>query len=287
MHTPAERSDPKKQLRASGGETPSQYVLFPIFESHDKQTFEIVQDIAEGSGMALLVLDLLDSDSDRTKDARKVAGSLLNSKLDDDHNIEIKTLYKETTDPLESVITVARNHDTRLIVFDEHTPDSLVSPITADVPGRISDDVPCDVVTVEQIRDNEPASILVPISGGLHSPLGVVVAGAIARSVSAEMTLFFVSTPDQETDTAENHFESAHDRLPAGISVETRQVTNKEVVDAIVEESDQYDMTVIGEPDRSRLRRILFGSLTEEVSQEVTNTLLVCRRSSGQPFEFA
>ena len=118
-----------------------QCVLYPIFESHDHRTFEIARDIADGADATLLVLDLSSDDEEIADESRRVGSELLSNRLDDSHDLSIKTRFERTDDPASTVITVARNHDTGLLVFDEHAPESLVAPIAGDVTDRISDRV--------------------------------------------------------------------------------------------------------------------------------------------------
>jgi len=261
-----------------------QCVLYPIFESHDHRTFEIARDIADGADATLLVLDLSSDDEEIADESRRVGSELLSNRLDDSHDLSIKTRFERTDDPASTVITVARNHDTGLLVFDEHAPESLVAPIAGDVTDRISDRVAVDAITVERARSGPIASVLVPIAAGPHSGLSVSVGGAIARSVDAVVELFHVTEPDESDHRVDELFDDATRRVPDGVDVDTWTLERESVAETIVEQSNHYDVTVVGEPTRGRLRRFVFGSVTDEVSEDSHNTVLVSRRSNGEPF---
>ena len=239
-----------------------QYVLYPIFESHDHRTF----------------------DTEIPGDPRRVSSDLLANRLDDDRDLVVQTRFEHTDDRTDAVITVARNHDTRLLVFDEHAPESLVAPIAGDVTDRISDRIHCDAVTVERVRPSPTASVLVPIAGGKHSGLSVAVASAIARRTDAVLELFHVAEPDETTEQVDELFEDAAERVHDDVDVDTWTLEREDVADAIVEQSNHYDLTVVGEPTRGRLRRFVFGSITDDVSEGAHNSVLVSRRSNGDPF---
>ncbi|PSP94731.1 hypothetical protein BRC91_04580 [Halobacteriales archaeon QS_4_62_28] len=261
--------------------TPQQFVLYPVFDSHDSRTFEIARDVAEGAGMTLFVLDLIGTSDEPIDESRSVFRELLDEHLDDQHDVSVETRFEQTDDPVGETISVARSEDTALIVFDDHSPDSLVG---GNVTNRISDEVPCDIVTVERTRGNRLASILVPVAGGPHSQLIVTVAGAIARSADAVVDLFHVVTPDARDDQSGALFETARKQLPADITVDTWRLERPDVSDAIIEQSDRYDLTILGEPDCGRLRRYLSGSVTDSVSTDASNTVLVSRRSNVSSF---
>jgi nucleotide-binding universal stress UspA family protein len=258
-----------------------QSVLYPVFDSHDSRTCEIARDIAEGVGMTLFVLDLVETSDEIIDESRSVFRELLDEHLDDDHDVSVETRFEQTDDPVGETVSVAQSHDTALIVFDDHSPESLVG---GDITNRISDEVPCDIVTVERTRGSRLASILVPVAGGPHSQLSVAVAGAIARSARAVVDLFHVVTSEETDDQSDALFETAREQLPADVEVDTWRLERPDVSDAIVEQSDRYDLIVLGEPDRGRLRRYLSGSVTDSVSTDASNTVLVSRRSNVSSF---
>jgi len=261
-----------------------QSVLYPVFETHDPRTFEIARDIAEGAGAELIVLDLVHEENEVPEEAHSVGKQLLRSKLDEHHDVSVSSLIETTTDPEETVATIAKLYDVRLIVFDRHTPDALAGSLRADVADRISDRVHCDVVSVDRTGDDRLSSILVPIADGAHSPLAVSVAGALGKGADAAVELFHVSDGD-DTDRVDELFERANDRLPDDVDADTWHLERADVADAIVEQSAYYDVTVIGEPQKSRLKRFVLGSITDDVSDRADNTVLVCRRSDGQQFD--
>lgn len=260
------------------------HVIYPVFASHDERTFEIARDVAEGADMRLLVVDLLATDDEVIDESRHVGSSLLASHVDERHDVEAASRYERTDDPVGTVIEIAAEHDTRLIVFDEHTPEPLVSPF-GDVPDRISDRVDCDVVSVERTDGRGIDSVLVPVVGGEHTALSVSVAGAIALATDAALELLHVTEPGENGEGAATYFESARQRLPDDLDVETRHLEADDVADAIVAEAAGYDLTVIGEPDHGRLKEFLFGSVTDEISREAANTVLVCRHSEHGRFD--
>lgn len=259
-------------------------VLYPIFETHETDTFELARAIAAGADTELIVLDFVEDTSSIADEAHTVGKRLLRSHLDEGRDVTVRSRIEETTEPVGTVTDLARLYDVRLIVFDRHTPDSLVGSIRGDVADRVSDRVPCDVVTVERSRNEHPSSILVPVGGGPHSPLAVTVAGALATGSDAAVDLLHVSTAT-DGDRADELFAAALDRLPEDVAVDTRSMQRSAVADAIVEQSANYDVTVLGEPQKSVLRRFVLGSTIDEVSEHAENTVLVCRRSDDPSFD--
>jgi len=281
---------PDGQSFRSDGEGPGddtktreECVLYPVFESFDRAAFELSRDIAEGADMMLLILDFVEPVDDRVDEPRHVGASILSSRMDD-HDVEIRSRFEEATDPVQTVVEVAQDHDTHLVIFDSNTPEPLVRVLNGGVEDRISTNVPCDVVTVERTHGHDVESLFVPVGGGPHTGLSVTVGGAIARAIGATVELFHVVEPDEPDGTATACFEAAREWIPPDVTVETSSVESADVTETVVEHAARADVTIIGEPTQNRLKQFLFGSLTDEIRAELTNTTLVCRQGSGNHF---
>jgi len=266
-----------------GGADGTQSVLYPVFENHDAYAFEIARDMAEGADAELIVLDLVENGDSIADEVHTVGKQLLRSKLDEHHDVSVSSLIETTSDPTETVVAIATAYDVGLIVFDRHTPDGLVEALRGDVADRIGDRVHCDAVSVGPGGDERLSSILVPITDGANSPLAAAVGGALAKGADAAVELLHVSA-DDDTDRVDDLFERALDRFPDGVDADTEHLEREDVADAIAERSANYDVTVIGEPRKSRLKRFVLGSVADDVSDRADNTVLVCRRSDRPSF---
>lgn len=274
----------------SGSETrdqAQQRILYPVFDSYNKHSFEIARDIAAGADAELLVLDFVENLESLVDESRTVGSKLLQAHLDEQYSVESQLLLKEKTNPVKTVTRVARQRDVRLLVFDEHTPASLTGVVRGDMTERISSQAPCDAVTITHARKAKRiGSILVPVAGGNHSELAVIVAGAVALGVNAVVELFHVSPSidSVEKRRVEELFMAAKNRLPAAVDVDTWHIEQSDIATAIVEQSRHYDVTVVGKPRANRLLRFITGSITEEVSEQSENTVLMSRRSDELGF---
>lgn len=278
-----------RSLRSDGdglgndGKTTDEYVLYPVFESFQRAAFELARDIAEGADMTLLVLDFVESGGDRVDEPRHVGASILSSRMDD-HDIDIRSRFEVSDTPVQTVVEVAQNHDTHLVIFDSQTPEPLVRVLNGGVEDRISTDVPCDVVTVERTHGHDVESLFVPVGGGPHTELSVTVASSIARAVGASVELFHVVEPAEPDEAAATQFKTTRDWIPSDVPVETESVESADIAETVVKHAAAADVTIIGEPTQERLKEFLFGSLTDEIRAELPNTTLVCRRGSGNHF---
>lgn len=65
------------------------------------------------------------------------------------------------------------------------------------------------------------------------------------------------------------------------VAVEQSLLEGDDVVDTIVEESENYDVTIVGATRNSRLRQIVLGVIPEEVGRQAQNTTIMAKRYGG------
>lgn len=66
---------------------------------------------------------------------------------------------------------------------------------------------------------------------------------------------------------------------PAGVT--TKTLESDDVVDAIVEESAGYDLTVIGATRQGLLQQFVFGAIPEQVGRRANSTVIMAKRDLG------
>ena len=115
-----------------------------------------------------------------------------------------------------------------------------------------------------------PSSILVPVAKGPHSGLASRIAEAIARSYDCWIELFHV-IPEEASEhvevDAEGLLEAYEYQLDDDVTVDHHVVRAAEPAEAIIEHSGYHNLTVLGAPEKGKLRRFLFGSTTDKVTE--------------------
>ncbi|WP_158055998.1 amino acid permease [Halorussus halophilus] len=141
----------------------------------------------------------------------------------------------------------------------------------------------CDVL-VEKIGDTTTVeSILVPTAGGPHAELAAETARAIARSEGSEIRVVHVteSGADRETrEEAEAKIRETLDELD-DVVAEGEVLEGDDVVETIVTETENYDMTIIGATRESAVQRLVFGTIPEKVGANAPNAVIMTKRDLG------
>jgi nucleotide-binding universal stress UspA family protein len=143
------------------------------------------------------------------------------------------------------------------------------------------------------LKDNgldEVRRILVPVGSGPHSRLGLTLAQQLADEWGATITAMTVQVGEGHAE-AKSDFE--HESLElfqglaeesvrtaleeTGVTAEVKTVIGTDVALAIVDTAEGHDLIVIGASDEWVVRQWLFGSLPDEVANQVAASVLMVR----------
>ena len=143
----------------------------------------------------------------------------------------------------------------------------------------------CDVL-VERIEEDNPGdadSILLPTAGGLHAELAGEVARAIARTTGARIEVLRVIDPDasdQECSEAQETIDAAIDTL-ANVEGEGTVLEDDDVVDGIIDRSEEHHLTVLGATREGLLERFVLGSIPERIGERAQSTSILTKCNLG------
>jgi len=252
-------------------------ILYPIFESESDIVLDFAADLAEAIDAELLIgyVDV-DDEEFHFDTSRDTAEVVLEAKTDSSIDVPVEGHTLTGSSALDAVVSAAKTYDINTIIMG--------TDASEDLEGQIAKHTERDTVVInDQNRLESVSSILVPIAGGPSSGGAVDIAGALAQANDAWIELVHIVEDDDASATAER----ADEVLEAGLSrltgvedVDTRVIEAADAVDEIIDETQYHDVTVIGAPQKSRLRRLIFGSPTDEIRERAQNTVVMVRRES-------
>jgi nucleotide-binding universal stress UspA family protein len=191
--------------------------------------------------------------------------------------VEVTQTSVNAADVVPRILEASRDYDLIAIGARPPQPDSPLS--LGRMQDRIIDEADTDVlVAVDHKSDRfdcaEVSHILVPTNGLEYSMAAGDIAGSLADSCGAEVTLMHVVRPIQQTG---NGRKSGHEEAAAGadgvmdelefrlkrlnVPVHTHTVVGEDAGQAIVDElrKGSYDLVVMGAIDRGRDNRLYLG----------------------------
>ncbi|WP_101296596.1 universal stress protein [Halegenticoccus soli] len=203
-----------------------------------------------------------------------------------DAGIDASGTVRVGRDPVRTVLDEVDRAGIETLVLQESIDRGLLEGVRLTTVEQITVHADADVVVTNgQGSLGAVSSVLVPVAGGPHSGFAVEVAGALARYKRAWIDLLHVVPPEADDECrreAEARFDAARERLGDFERVDSWTLEADDVAEAIIEQSEYYDATVLGAPTKSRLRQLVFGSTTDAVRRDATTPVVVARRNTDE-----
>ncbi|MDS0300858.1 universal stress protein [Halogeometricum sp. S1BR25-6] len=249
---------------SDGGRTTSERVLclFDPGEPADGQFLQVAESLADGGRFVVPVRDA------------SVAESLKPSSSDASADYETRFLERPSTVTAEWVTDVVDRFDIT-VIFDIRDRKAMLGG------GELALASGGTHVTVTRDSQLEGiSSVLVPVARGPHLDATLDMARAFAESSDAWVDLFHVVEEEETESDVDDLFEYCSDRLLGFANFDTWRYEGEEgesPAQAIVEQSSYYDATVVGAPQKGRLREFVDGSTTEIVQSLCENAVVTVR----------
>ncbi|MDY7081957.1 MAG: universal stress protein, partial [Halobacteria archaeon] len=149
---------------------------------------------------------------------------------------------------------------------------------------RVVTGAKCDVLVERIGSEGQVNRILLPTAGGSHAELAAEIAHSISVPNDADIDIVYVVDPgasESERKDAEKKLKSTEEVLEGYDRVSTRLIEGTDVVDTIVDESEGYDITIIGATREGMLQQLVFGVIPEQVGKRARNTVIMAKRYTG------
>ncbi len=141
---------------------------------------------------------------------------------------------------------------------------------------------PCNVVVFKDCGGNRVFKrVLVPLAGGPNGALALEVASILADRSEGEITAFTVGDDERRRVLDEIVKANLHRmKLPAD-RVHTKATYARNVEQAILDESADYDLVVLGSTRKPILRQIAHNTIPEAVAGRCEKPLVMVRSAGG------
>ena len=265
-------------------------ILFPVYtDDNSPQALQLAMNLAESIGSTLVLVGLevvpdqtpLDHPQLPTESDRLVEAALEWVDAFGSEALSVSMRLRRGRSIAHMIDREIEKRRIQTVVLEQTDGTTGTESLFGDSIDSIFESVECDVVLATGAEHLEQLStILVPIAGGPHSGLAVDIAKAIAVENDAWIELFHVIEPEADNDSrrdGERYIEAGLDRLGDFDRVDTWLFEAPDVAEAIIEQTQYYDITVLGAPQTGRLRRFVFGSKSESVRERAESTVITAR----------
>ena len=183
--------------------------------------------------------------------------------------IETRTILSHQG--LGEVFDAAREHDVDRLVVG-HRGTRLAGRRAEGAVEELIHDLPCDVLVLDE-RGFDPSEVLLPTAGGHSSDLSAEVARALRETAGARVSVLHVADDPTAGREFVEGWAADHGLDGVELLVETGDVET-----AIGNAATGRTLVVVGATERGLLSRIVGGSLTLSVLDDLDTTVLLAER---------
>lgn len=266
-------------------------VLVPLSSSSPDRAEELALALSEGYGAELYLVNPhtvpeqtpLTLPEARLEQERQDAREALSVVRDEHPGVNVSGGLRVGHDLESLVVNAASEHDVDLVVLDTGM-FSDESRLSRSKVRRIARRSTCDVFVLSGPGSlADVRTILVPIAGGPHSGLATEATVALEAARDLWVDFLHVVPPSASEEEVEPANQLLHDALSRFGSdrADDWLLEAGDVAETVIEESQHYDLTVMGTPRRNRLKRFIFGSTTDSVVAESPVPVVVTWRNQS------
>jgi len=268
-------------------------ILVPVAHpEHVEQLMRTARDIAADEGGEVLVLSVVElpdqtplSEGEAYIDERRefLTEAMNVTAGGGDADVPVNGIIRIGHHVDKAILHTIIQHDSDAVLMGWHGRDTRRRDVVlGSTVDTVVEDSDCDVLVERIGGTGTPESILVPTAGGPHAQYAAEVARAIAHTTGATVTVMCVVDPEEERareppDGALDEAVAALEDVPA----ETELVESREITDAIVEATADYDLTIMGATRSGLLQQLVFGNIPETVGREAEGSVLMAKRNLG------
>lgn len=190
-------------------------------------------------------------------------------------NISVEPLSYFSRDIASDIARISRTINADLVLIGHHTP-VFGSALLGGIVHRVMTGTDCDVAVFIDRNFTRPGRILVPFLNSVHDRLALELAGRIARSTGARITIIHISSRPGPVDEQRIFKDPSLTE-----AVHIKIVPRESPTTAILKEAANHDLMVIGVAEEWGLESSLLGLRAERIAAECPISLLIVRRFQG------
>lgn len=269
-------------------------VLLPVFtDDVSREAVWMAADIAEHRGAELVIVGIeavpeqtplshptpVRKSQQRSQTYSRLAEEVATSSL------EITSATRVGHGVSDIILREVVERKVQDLILEQTKEASSAGSLFGDPLNTIFTSADCNVALCTGVQYlNGISSVLVPVAGGPHSGVAVDVAKAVAAANDAWVEIFHVLDPEataEEQNRSAEYVDAAMARLKGFERADRWVFEASDPADAIIEQAQHYSLTILGAPQKGRLRRFVFGSTTDAVSERAESSLITVRSREG------
>ena len=189
----------------------------------------------------------------------------------------------------KAIIDATHENDINLVIVGWKGYTYTKHKMLGEVLDPVVREIPVDLAVVKFPEGSEmkaPKRILVPLGGGPHARLGLELAFDMARHFSSTLdvvTVLPLTASEMEQKKRLEIIDMALEGFSSeGIRIQKRLIMDDSVELGLARESEEFDLMVIGASNIPLWKRLLFGTIPQNVAKHSKAPVIMVKRYEGR-----
>ncbi len=195
-------------------------------------------------------------------------------------HFNVNSTIKYCRNIARGIISSVREKKTKLLIMGWHGSSDKQEFHLSSVIDPIVERTPSNVIIFKGISGNKYQTVLVPISGGANCLLALETAIILSEN-DAQIVAFYVDNGKYNYDIQKDVNEISSQIDLGNKTIETHIVKSNNVYETIMQKTNEFDLIVIGNTNKSVLENFWNGSLPEKIAHECKKPIAMVKANRG------
>jgi len=206
-------------------------------------------------------------------------------KAAEDEDVPISSVVKVTHNIPKAIIETCEERNIDLMVLGWEGEKAAHNRVFGTILDEIILNTVCDIVLIcrPPERKTKISRILIPVSTLKYAVLSLQLAEIMTKDKEIPIVLFHATYRD-EVERIKEFYEKELSKLNCGINPDKYEMvikkTNK-LSEAIIEETQNNDLVIMGAPEEGLVRRAMFGDIPLEIARKSEASLILTKKYTG------
>ena len=204
----------------------------------------------------------------------------------EEHEVPVNVKVRVTHRPEFAILDTIREEKIDLVVMGWRGHTLAKDKLLGRTLDPLTKNAPCDIAVVKLREIGEIESVFVPTAGGPHAAFSLSLGAEIARDTGARLVTGIVvpTESDEEGDArAMEMIESTVSKVAPEkmVDIERKLIRSDLITPALIHESEQHSLTLIGASNQSIWEQLRLGSVPEMVSRLSSKSVVIVQKHEG------
>jgi amino acid transporter/nucleotide-binding universal stress UspA family protein len=207
-------------------------------------------------------------------------------KFGESQEVPVHIKVRVTHRPHLGILDTIREEKTDIVVMGWKGYTLAKDKLLGQTLDPLTRNAPCDLAVVKLREIEKIESIFVPTAGGPHAEFAFTLAKEIAAEQGARLVVGTVIPAGASEERQAQALQVIDDLISESssdhVQIEKKVLSSDSVVAALIKESNQHSLTLIGASNQSLWEQLRLGSVPETISRRSAKTVVIVRKYEGR-----